>query len=170
VHSKGPLDNIDWNLLRELQRDVRLSLNELGRRVGLSPPAAAKRVRRLEHNGVITGYGAKVDRAKVGLPLIAFIQLHCNPGKCLLKTTVAEEFPEVLEIHRLSGGHCTLLKVAVSSLQRLEAFNERLGKHGPLMSNIVTSTAFARDVIDWESPTVNTDPPKTPGWPRRSPE
>src|SRR5690349_5187627 len=95
--SERTLDGTDWQILRELQKNARLSYNELGRRVGLSAPAAAERVRRLEDAGVITGYGAHVDPAKVGLSLLALIQLRCDPGKCLLKTSSEEEFPEIME-------------------------------------------------------------------------
>lgn len=158
------LDATDWRILRELQRDARLSYNELGRRVGLSAPAAGERVRKLEAAGIITGYGAQVDPAKVGLPLLAMIQLRCDPGKCLLKTSKADEFPEVLEMHKLSGSHCSLLKIAVSSMQHLEAFNERLGAHGPLTSTIVTSSPLTRRIIDWEEPDVELNPPTDPGW------
>jgi Lrp/AsnC family leucine-responsive transcriptional regulator len=164
LHLETSLDSTDWQILRELQRDARLSYNELGRRVNLSAPAAAERVRKLEDRGIITGYAAQVDPAKIGLPLLAFIQLHCDPGKCLLKTSSADEFPEILEIHKLSGAHCTLLKVAVSSMEHLEAFNERLGSHGPLISNIVTSSPFMSRMIDWEDPDVSLDPPANPGW------
>src|ERR1043165_861435 len=164
LQTESSLDSTDWQILRELQQDARLSFNELGRRVNLSAPAAAERVRKLEDRGVITRYAAQIDPAKVGLPLLAFIQLHCDPGKCLLKTSSAEEFPEILEIHKLSGSHCTLLKVAVSSMEHLEAFNERLGSHGPLISNIVMSSPFSNRMIDWEDPDVNVHRPFTPGW------
>jgi Lrp/AsnC family leucine-responsive transcriptional regulator len=164
LQSERPIDSTDWKILRELQQDSRLSYNELGRRVGLSAPAAAERVRKLEDAGIITGYGARIDLAKVGLPLLALIQLRCDPGKCLLKTSKAEEFPEVLEMHKLSGSHCSVLKVAVSSMQHLEAFNERLGAHGPLTVNIVTSSAMTHRIIDWENPEVALNLPPNPGW------
>ncbi len=164
LQSERSLDGADWKILRELQKDARLSYNELGRRMGLSAPAAAERVRRLEDASIIAGYAARVDSAKVGLPLLALIQLRCNPGKCLLKTSSAEEFPEVLEMHKLSGSHCSLLKVAVSSMRHLEAFNERLGAHGPLISTIVTSSPLAHRTIDWEQPSIDLDPPTDPGW------
>ena len=164
LQPKSLLDSTDWQILRELQQDGRLSYNELGRRVALSPPAAAERVRKLEDKGIITGYTVQIDPAQVGLPLLAFIQLHCAPGKCLLKTSSAEKFPEVLEMHKLSGSHCSLLKVAVSSMGHLEALNERLGQHGPLICNIVTSTALTGRIIDWEHPDVNMDPPFDPSW------
>ena len=162
--SESSLDATDWKILRELQKDARLSYNELGRRVALSAPAAAERVRKLEERGIITGYAAQVDPAQVGLPLLVFIQLRCDHGKCLLKTSSAEEFPDIMEMHKLSGSHCSLLKVVVSSMQHLEAFNERLGAHGPLIVNIVTSSALTNRLIDWENPDVNIIPPFDAGW------
>ncbi len=164
LQSERSLDSTDWKILRELQQDSRLSYNELGRRVGLSAPAAAERVRKLEDAGVITGYGVRVDPAKLGLPLLALIQMRCAPGKCLLKTSSAEKFPEVLEMHKLSGSHCALLKVVVSSMRHLEAFNERLGAHGELISTIVTSSPLTHRIIDWEQPDVELDPPSDQGW------
>jgi Lrp/AsnC family leucine-responsive transcriptional regulator len=167
LQSERSLDHTDWNILRELQRDARLSYHELGQRVGLSAPAAASRVRKLEDAGVITGYSAQIDPAKVGMPLLALIQLRCTQGSCLLKTRNAEEFPEVLEMHKLSGSHCSLLKVAVASMRHLEAFNERLGAHGALVVNIVTSSALTHRMIDWEQLDVDVDPPTDPGWTRQ---
>ena len=164
LQSESGLDATDWNILRELQQDARLSYNELGRRVALSAPAVAERVRKLEDRGIITGYAAQVDAAQVGLPLLAFIQLRCDPGKCLLQTGSADHFPEIREMHKLSGSHCSLLKVAVSSMQHLEAFNERLGAHGRQITNIVTSAALTNRPIDWENPDVNLNPLSNPGW------
>src|SRR6266699_5913405 len=167
LQSERPLDSTDWKIIRELQQDARLSSNELGRRVGLSAPAAAERVRKLEDAGVITGYSALIDPAKVGLPLLALIHLRCNQGSCLLKTSTAEEFPEVLEMHKLSGSHCALLKVALSSMEHLEAFNERLGAHGEQITNVVTSNLFSQRMIDWEEPGVNLRPSIQQGWNKR---
>ena len=143
----------------------RLSYNELSRRVGLSAPATAERVHKLEDAGIIASYGAQVDVAKLGLPLLVFIQLRCFPERCLFKTSSAEKFPEILEIHKLSGSHCALLKVALSSLEHLEAFNERLGVHGEQITNVVTSNLFTQQVIDWEEPLrVNLRPSLQLGW------
>lgn len=162
--SESELDRTDWGILRELQQDGRLSYSELGRRVGLSAPAAAERVRKLEDRGIIKGYGAQVDPEGVGLGVLAFIQMRCDHDRCLIKTSSAEEFPEIMEIHKLSGSHCALLKVRVASMQHLEAFNERLGRHGPMISNIVTSTAMDKRIIDWENPDIDMNPPVDDGW------
>ncbi|MGL4619725.1 Lrp/AsnC family transcriptional regulator [Chroococcidiopsis sp.] len=67
--SEKLLDVTGWQILQVLQKDARLSFVELGRRVGLSPPAAAERVRRMEEVGIITGYRVEIDAAKIGLPL-----------------------------------------------------------------------------------------------------
>jgi Lrp/AsnC family leucine-responsive transcriptional regulator len=136
------LDDLDWTLLAELQADGRLSYNELGRRVHLSSPAVAERVRRLEQAGIITGYTARVNPARAGHPLLAFVQLRCSLGKCLLRTTTADDYPELVEIHKLSGEHCTLLKIRAASLAHLEGLVERLGTHGELRTHIVLSTQY----------------------------
>jgi Lrp/AsnC family transcriptional regulator, leucine-responsive regulatory protein len=142
------LDEIDWRLLRELQADARLSYNELARRVHLSAPAVAERVRRLEQDGVIVGYCARVDPARAGHPLLAFVQLRCTLGHCLLRTASEDDYPEIAEIHKLSGEHCTLLKVRAASLAHLEGLVERLGQHGEMRTHIVLSTQFDRRVIE----------------------
>ena len=136
------LDDLDWRLLTELQADARLSFNELGRRVHLSSPAVAERVRRLEQAGIISGYSAVVDPALAGQPLLAFIQLRCALGKCLLKTTTEADYPELIEVHKLSGEHCTMLKARAASLAHFEGFVERLGAHGDMRTHIVLSTQF----------------------------
>jgi Lrp/AsnC family leucine-responsive transcriptional regulator len=133
---------LDWNLLAELQADGRLSFKELARRVHLSPPAVAERVRRLEQSGVITGYTAQVDAPSAGQPLLAFIQLRCRLGSCLLKTTSSEDYPEIVEVHKLSGEHCSMLKVRATSLEHFEGLIERLGSHGEIRTHIVLSTQY----------------------------
>jgi Lrp/AsnC family leucine-responsive transcriptional regulator len=136
------LDPTDWRILAELQRDGRLSYNRLARLVNLSSPAVAERVRRLEEAGVITGYGARVDAAKAGLPLTVFVQMRCALDKCLLKTTRAEDFPEITEVHKLSGTSCSMLRLRVASMRHLEGLLERIGEHGEMNSHIVLSTAY----------------------------
>ena len=156
------LDDLDWQLLSELQADGRLSYNQLARRVHLSPPAVAERVRRLERSGVITGYHARVDAARAGAGMLAFVQMRCRLGSCLLRTSTAEEYPEVTEIHKLSGEHCTLLKVRTASLTHFEGLVERLGKHGELRTHIVLSTQY--DGRPVERPTEARPVTQADGW------
>jgi Lrp/AsnC family leucine-responsive transcriptional regulator len=160
-----PLDQTDWRIIAELQRDGRLSYSQLARLVNLSPPAAAERVRRLEEAGVIAGYQARIDPARAGLPLTAFVQMRCATGRCLLKTTTADDLPEVVEIHKLSGNSCSMLKVRVASMAHLEGLFERLGEHGEMNSHVVLSTQYEGRPVQPPSPDNR---PVTPsaGWSR----
>jgi Lrp/AsnC family leucine-responsive transcriptional regulator len=158
------LDTTDWHILRELQADARLSYNELGRRVGMSSPAVAERVRRLEDAGIVTGYHAQVDPARVGLGFTAFIQMRCVLGKCLLKTSRPEDYPEVTEVHKLSGDYCSMLKVRAASMRQLEAIIERLGQHGEMRTSIVLSTPLEKRAIAAEQIADDADADRGQVW------
>jgi len=158
------LDQTDWRIIAELQRDGRLSYNQLGRLVNMSSPAVAERVRRLEESGVIAGYQARIDPARAGLPLTAFVQLRCEHGRCLLKTTTADDFPEVVEIHKLSGAFCSMLKVRVASMSHLEGLLERLGEHREMHSHVVLSTQYENRPVQRPAEERPTTP--SAGWSR----
>ncbi len=83
--------------------------------------------------------------------MLGFVQLRCSLGRCLLKNTTAEDYPEVAEVHKLSGSSCTLLKVRATSLEHFEGLMERIGEHGVIETHIVLSTKFAGRPV---SPTV----------------
>ena len=136
------LDAVDWQLLAQLQEDARLSYNELARRVRLSAPSVAERVRRLEAEEVIVRYRAQVDRSRTGQPVLCFIQLRCRTADCLLRTTTPDDYPELVEVHKLTGEYCSLLKTATASLRHLEELTERLGRHGDIRTHIVMSTQY----------------------------
>lgn len=134
---------MDWALLRELQDDARLSFSELSRRVHLSPPAVAERVRRLEESGVIAGYRAHVDLTAAGRPVVALIQMSCYGAGCILRDPSVAEWPEILEIHRITGDACSILKVAATSMDAFEALIDRLAPHGRPSSTLILSTPLA---------------------------
>jgi Lrp/AsnC family leucine-responsive transcriptional regulator len=140
--SEKMLDALDWRILEVLQADGRLSFKEIGRRVNLSAPSVAERVRRLEEQGIITGYQVKIDARQAGYPFNAFVEMRCSLGKCLLKTSAANDYPEVAEVHKLSGDHCVMLRVRAASLEHLEGLFERLGTHGEMRTSIVLSTQY----------------------------
>ncbi len=156
-------DELDWGIIRALQADGRLSFNELARRVHLSAPAVAERVRRLEQAEIITGYSARIDPRAVGQPLLAFVQLRCTLGKCLLRTTKSEDFPEIVEIHKLSSEHCTMLKIRAMSLVHLEGVVDRLGAHGEMRTDLVLSTQYDHRTVE-PFPLDDRAVPVAPGW------
>ncbi|TDQ52384.1 AsnC family transcriptional regulator [Actinorugispora endophytica] len=131
---------VDWRILTELQADGRLSFNELSRRVKLSPPAVAERVRRLEERGVITGYHAHVDPASAGLPVTALVQMRCYGPLCLLRDEAAVNRPEILQLHRVTGDACCVLLIGVRSMEHFEQVIDALAEHGRPSSTMVLSS------------------------------
>lgn len=133
------VDDTDWSILVELQRDGRIPLTELGRRVSLSASATTERVKRLEAAGVITGYRADVDLAKTGFPVLAVVRLK-YPGTTHqpLHRLLAERI-ELLECLRITGDDCYMLKVAATSMAHLEQLVDELAQFGSTTTNVVYS-------------------------------
>ena len=142
------IDDIDRKILKELQVDARVSYAELGRRVGLTTPAVIERVRKLEDAGVITGYRADIDTAKVGLAIMAFVRMSITGVDYSHIIEVAEQSTEVLECHRGTGGDSFIMKVAVSSVEHLQEVIDRLVPYGITTTTIVLSSPVKRRVIE----------------------
>ncbi|MCW2897919.1 MAG: AsnC family transcriptional regulator [Streptosporangiaceae bacterium] len=134
------MDAVDRRLLEELQGDARLSYNELSRRVKLSSPAVAERVRRMESDGVIAGYHAHVDLARIGRPVTALVQVQCYGPRCILRDPRVVDWPEVLQLHRVTGAACCVLMVAVSTMAEFETLIDRLSDYGQPSSMLVLSS------------------------------
>lgn len=133
------MDHLDWQLLAELQGDARLSFNELSRRVHLSAPMVAERVRRLEAAGAITGYHAHVDPAVLGRPVQALVVMDCYGPTCLLRDPEVLTWPEVRQVLRITGDGCSVLVAAVPAMTDFEAFIDRLAAYGRPSSSMVLS-------------------------------
>lgn len=142
------LDAKGWAILRELQLDARLSFAEIGRRVSLSTPAVAERVRNLESAGVITGYRADVDPKKLGLPILAIVRLNVVGDVLPRVTALVRSLPEVIECHRGTGGDSFTLKVAVATVGHLEALIDRLTPFGTTSTSIVLSSPVERRLLE----------------------
>jgi Lrp/AsnC family leucine-responsive transcriptional regulator len=97
--------------------------------------------------------------------MTAFVQMRCALGSCLLTTSAAEDFPEVAEIHKLSGASCSMIKVRVASMQHLEGLLERLGRHGEMNSHVVLSTQYESHAVTPAAPEAR--PVSEPGGWRR---
>ncbi|WP_084964885.1 Lrp/AsnC family transcriptional regulator [Thermoactinospora rubra] len=133
------LDATDWAILVELQRDGRIPLTELGRRVNLSSSAATERVRRLESAGVITGYRAEVDLEKVGFTVLAIVRLKYPGNRHEPLHQLLAQRTEILECLRTTGDDCYTLKVAAASMRHLERLVGELAEFGSTTTNIVYS-------------------------------
>jgi Lrp/AsnC family transcriptional regulator, leucine-responsive regulatory protein len=142
------MDSVGWRLLRLLQENARLSFRQLGEAVGLTAPAVAERVRRLEDAGVIRAYRPEIDLVKAGLPIMAFVHLTCNSQQSSRLRKVVGEMREVIECHCITGSESYILKVAVVSVPRLEHFLFSLKSYGEVRTSLVLSTQVASRVID----------------------
>lgn len=137
------LDSTDWAILAELQQDGRTSIAELAKRVNLGPTATTDRVRRLEVAGVITGYHARVDLSRIGLPVRAIIRLVHEGKRHEPLRRLLEQRLEILECQRITGEHCYYLKVAAEDTAHLEALVDELGGFGHTTTSVIYSETLA---------------------------
>lgn len=148
LQTDSALDNTGWQILRLLQENARLSFTEIGRQVGLSAPAVAERVRKLEDAGIISGYHAQVNPAKVGYPILAIIRIGSMGSAFNKCAEVAREIPEVLECHRITGSDSFYVKVMVPSILHLQALIDQLQPYGETTTTLVLSSAVTRRTIE----------------------
>jgi Lrp/AsnC family transcriptional regulator, leucine-responsive regulatory protein len=141
-------DGTTRRILDELQRDGRVSLAELGRRVGLSPPAVAERVSRLERDGVITGYHARIDPRALGFALGVVIRVRPAPREIAKVAELARETPEVVECHRITGEDCFFMKAHVRDVAHLEEVIDRFVVFGQTTTSIMQSSPVPGRGID----------------------
>ena len=116
----GSLDDFDRKLLRLLLADATRSYAELGRAIGLSPPAVHERVRKMRRHGVIQATTVVLDGTALGRPLLSFVHVDTEGwGKTPAMMALADR-PEVEEIHAVAGDTCLILKVRCAGPQALE--------------------------------------------------
>jgi Lrp/AsnC family leucine-responsive transcriptional regulator len=133
-------DEVDWRIIRALQNDSRLSYNALGKVVHLSTPSVAKRTRKLEESGAITGYRATVNLRTVGWSVEALVHLDCHGASCILKDEKAIANPHILEIHRVTGPYCSVLRVVASTMGEFESVVDDLARYGAPTSELILSS------------------------------
>ena len=142
---QGPgLDRVDQAILAELQRDGRVSVADLARRISLSASSTADRLRRLADGGVITGYTALLAPEALGYPITAFVRLRYplgnhKPFHDLLGTT-----PEIIEAHHITGDDCFILKLLARSMTDLERLTGKIAGLGSITTSVVYSSPLAR--------------------------
>ena len=134
------IDATNERLIAELQREARLSLAELGRRVGLSAPAVADRLARMEEDGTIVGYRAEVDPRMLGYTLTVVIRIRPAPRELRKVAELAQRTPEVVECHRITGEDCYFIKAHVRDVTHLEEVIDRFAVYGQTTSSIVQSS------------------------------
>jgi Lrp/AsnC family leucine-responsive transcriptional regulator len=135
-------DKRDWILVELIQSNARTSFAELGRRAGLSPPAAAERLRRLEDAGVICGYHAKISPSHLGLGMMAIIEMRVSRSEYQRFQKAIQKITWILECHHIAGRTSFFMKVAVPDAAGLELLIGHLSQFGETNTSVVLSTVL----------------------------
>ncbi len=138
--SNSEIDAVNRRILEELLQDPRLTMSELGRRIGMSSPAVTERVRRLEEAGVIRGYRLDLNPTALGLPIAAYVRIRPNPGQLPRVAELALQIPEVVECHRVTGEDCFVLKVYIPAIEQLDRLLDSFLFYGATTTSIIQSS------------------------------
>ncbi|HSJ31263.1 MAG TPA: Lrp/AsnC family transcriptional regulator [Longimicrobiales bacterium] len=150
------IDDVDRTILDALQQNARTSNAEIARRVGMAPSAIFQRVRKLEESGLIQGYTARLNAKALGYGLVAFIMVQTRDNASSVDTAgLIAELPEVLEVHRVVGEDCFIVKARVRDTDHLaELLEHRLQPIRSIASTrttIVVKTVKDRDDLPMAS-------------------
>ena len=152
------LDPLGWKMLIELQKDARISFAELGRRVGLTTPAVALRVRRMEEEGIIRAYRAEISPSHVGLPITAYIRMSIVGDVLPRLTAHLRTMTEIVECYRGTGVDSFIMKVNVISGEHLNDVIDRLTPYGTTSTSLVLGSVVEKSLLG----------PKNLEWPIQS--
>lgn len=141
------MDSTDFKILEILQQDGRISMKDLGHRVGLTSPAVSERVKRLEENCIITGYRATVNANKLNKSIKAFISIAIRAENYKRFLEFAPNKNSIIECHHVTGGDCMIIKVMVQSMEQLERLIDDLKKFGTTQTNIILSSPIESKII-----------------------
>lgn len=144
------IDDLNWKILKCLQDNARETFADIGRKVGLTPPAVAERIKKMEDLGIIEGYNAKVSHAKVGHQLKAIITLRAFMGKLKPFLEIVKSFKEVINCYRITGNENIVMEVVLSDQFHLEEFIDKLIQYGETRTHIVLSNVVSNAPIGKE--------------------
>ncbi|MFS4456179.1 Lrp/AsnC family transcriptional regulator [Maribacter sp. 2304DJ31-5] len=133
------LDEINWKILKKLQGNARESFANIGRSIGLTAPAVAERVKKMEDTGVLMGYKAMVSHALTGHQLKAIITLRAFMGKLKPFLAMVNDLDEVVNCYRITGNENIVMEVVLKDQFHLEKFIDKLIQYGETRTHIVLS-------------------------------
>lgn len=134
------LDAVDAAILAALVENARLPTAELARRVDLSAPSVAERIRRLEEAGIIAGYRAAIAPEAMGRPIAAWIRIRPVPGALRRVADILRTLPEITQCDRMTGEDCFLAKASLTSITDLERVIDLIAPHAMTNTSIIQSS------------------------------
>ncbi|KXG74715.1 Lrp/AsnC family transcriptional regulator [Thermotalea metallivorans] len=141
------MDSTDLKILEILQQDGRISMKDLGKKVGLTSPAVSERVKKLEENGVILGYRAIVNPQKLNKNIKAFIDVSIKAENYKKFLEFAPTHECIVECHHITGGDCMTLKVMTENMAELEKLIDDIKRFGNSRTSIILSSPIEYKVI-----------------------
>lgn len=136
---ENKIDDINWEILKQLQLNARISMTELSRKVGLTAPAVAERIKKLEDMGIIKGYYTQLSYIKAGYQLKAIITLKVFMGRLKPFLEKVNDFKEVINCYRITGSENIIIEVILKNQKHLETFIDQLISYGETKTHIVLS-------------------------------
>lgn len=141
------IDDLNWKILQCLQENARDSFANIGRKVGLTPPAVAERVKKMEDLEILEGYTAKVSHALTGYQLKAIITLRAFMGKLKPFLALVVTYEEVINCYRITGNENIVMEVVLKDQFHLEKFIDRLIQYGETRTHIILSNVVSNAPI-----------------------
>lgn len=141
------VDSINWKILELLQTNARRSNTEIANHVGISSPAVAERIRKLEDAGVIEGYKTKVEAFELGYQLRALITVRAFMGRLKPFLEKVKSFDEVVNCYRITGNENIVMEVILHNQKHLEQFIDQLITYGETKTQIILSHVIDDRII-----------------------
>lgn len=147
------VDELSLKILAALQKNSRLSYSQIGRQVGLSAPAVAERVKKMENLGIIKGYTVDISKDNLGIDLVAFMKISI-PGihahQMARAIDIAVKCPEVIECHRITGSDDLIIKTILTSREHLREILDTFAPFGQITTSIVIASFIDNNYVDLE--------------------
>lgn len=141
------IDSINWKILNCLQKNARQSNTDIAKKVGVTSPAVAERIRKMEDAGVIEGYYAKVSHYETDHQLKAIITLRAFMGRLKPFLEIVKNFDEVINCYRITGNENIIMEVVLNNQKHLEQFIDKLITYGETSTHIVLSNVVENNPI-----------------------
>jgi len=136
---KNKIDSINWELLMLLQKNARISVSELAKKVNLTAPAVTERIKKMEDSGLIKGYHAQISYLKAGYQLKAIITLEVFMGRLIPFFEKIIDFKEVVNCFRITGNENIVMEVVLRDQKHLEELIDQLITYGKTKTQVVLS-------------------------------
>lgn len=147
------IDVIDAQILQFLNQNSRLSIRELSKKVNLSAPSVAERVRKLEDEGIIEGYTTKINYDKLGFNIHAVLEVKTKNGQCERFRAYMKNYPRAVFCYRVAGPTNYIVKISARSFQEVEAFIDAVSKFAETVTHVIFSeVGIGNNVLDYYSP------------------